>query len=267
MSGKKSSLLLKFLLLLVDIKPKYFLLENVKMGKEDSAFISRFIGCEPVEINSSDFSAQLRKRLYWTNIKIPTLPSPSLLTIGDILNNKESIIPDDSYMIVKEGFQKFLMSRNIETLKTETKMEVDVSCEKNKTRANRYRIEHIRALTQKCRCLTTQGGNMASTSGSGVYVNGQLRSLLPEEAERLQTLPEGYTKILGKIARFKVIGDGWTVDVITHIFKGLKAESRHPVLDNDLVRIKKILETIVNGENVNLWLVLIEEVFKEIASE
>ena len=57
---------------LKDLKPKYFLFENVVMKKEHQNRISEGIGVDPIMINSSDFSAQNRKRLYWTNIKIDT---------------------------------------------------------------------------------------------------------------------------------------------------------------------------------------------------
>ena len=57
---------------LKDLKPKYFLFENVVMKKEHQNRISDGIGVDPIMINSSDFSAQNRKRLYWTNIKIDT---------------------------------------------------------------------------------------------------------------------------------------------------------------------------------------------------
>ena len=55
---------------LKELKPKYFLFENVPMKKEHQDRISEGIGVEPTMINSQDFSAHHRKRLYWTNIKI-----------------------------------------------------------------------------------------------------------------------------------------------------------------------------------------------------
>ena len=68
--GTKSKLFLEYVRLLKECKPKYFLLENVRMKKEDQDFISSLLGCKPVVIQSSDFSPQLRHRLYWTNIPI-----------------------------------------------------------------------------------------------------------------------------------------------------------------------------------------------------
>jgi len=64
----RSKLFFEYVRLLREIKPKYFLLENVKMKKEWQDIISKELGVEPIEINSSLVSAQNRKRLYRTNI-------------------------------------------------------------------------------------------------------------------------------------------------------------------------------------------------------
>jgi len=48
------------------------------------------------------------------------------------------------------------------------------------------------------------------------------RKLTPLECERLQTVPEGYTDHVSNTQRYKMLGNGWTVDVISHIFNGMK---------------------------------------------
>jgi len=67
-NGQKSSLFYEYVRLLEEVKPKYFLLENVKMKKEYQTIISQTLGVEPVNINSSLVCGFLRDRFYWTNI-------------------------------------------------------------------------------------------------------------------------------------------------------------------------------------------------------
>ena len=74
LDGEKSGLFFEYLRLLQELKPTYFLLENVKMKKEDQKKISELLGVEPININSNLVSAQNRNRLYWTNIPNITIP-------------------------------------------------------------------------------------------------------------------------------------------------------------------------------------------------
>lgn len=232
--GDKSILALEYFRLLQQVKPRFFLLENVAMGKNDKEIFSTSLGLEPIFINSSVFGAQIRKRNYWTNIPVPPIPKKvSLHTVENILDER---VTDRSktYSFDQESFVEFLGRLGISSLKTEHGKEVDVTCLKDKTRANRYRLEHIRAMNQKCRCLSTQCGNLASTSGGGVFLDGKLRGFTPTEVERLQGIPVGYTKMLAKTYRYQVIGDGWHVPTIAHIFSGLKTSSipKTPVIGN-----------------------------------
>ena len=82
---KQSKLFWEFIRLLRALKPKHFLLENVKMKKEWRDIISREVGCEPLAINSSLLSAQSRPRLHWTNLPSAGMPKDLGLTIFDIL--------------------------------------------------------------------------------------------------------------------------------------------------------------------------------------
>jgi len=229
--GVKSILMFQYFRLMDEIKPSWFLLENVNLKKNDVQIVNGVIKCEPIGINSSIFCAQLRNRQYWTNIPVLPLPAPCNETMYDVVEEKQ-IDPATSYMDSSEKFTDFMKRSGITSLKSDTGTPVDVLCETNKSRANRYRLEHVRGLDQKARCLTTQCGNIASTSGSAVYVNGHLRRLSPEEAEKLQTLPERFTDVIPMTYRYKVIGDGWTIAVISHIFKGLtvpKNQDRFPI--------------------------------------
>jgi len=91
----RSKLFFDYVRLLKECKPRYFLLENVRMKKEYKDIISKYLGVKPVQINSSLFSAQDRNRLYWTNINIPELPAENTETVEDILQD----IAEDSYYI------------------------------------------------------------------------------------------------------------------------------------------------------------------------
>ena len=73
----RSQLFFEYVRLLDVLKPKYFLLENVKMKKESEQVITDMLGVEPIEINSNLVSAQNRRRLYWTNIPNVTVPDRS----------------------------------------------------------------------------------------------------------------------------------------------------------------------------------------------
>jgi len=89
--------------LLTEIRPRYFLLENVaSMKKADRDEITRIIGVEPIMINSSLVSAQNRKRLYWTNIPGVKLPEDRGILLKDIL---EDIPTDDElWKLIDEKF-------------------------------------------------------------------------------------------------------------------------------------------------------------------
>ena len=84
----RSKLFFEFVRLLKECKPKYFLLENVKMKKEQEDIITEYLGVKPIAINSELFSAQDRKRIYWTNLPLDKLPSENKLAVEDILEEE-----------------------------------------------------------------------------------------------------------------------------------------------------------------------------------
>ena len=87
-SDPRSKLFFEYVKVLQNVKPKYFLLENVKMKQEYQGIISSYLGVEPIEINSSLVSAQNRKRLYWTNIPNVTQPEDRGILLKDIVLEK-----------------------------------------------------------------------------------------------------------------------------------------------------------------------------------
>lgn len=202
LAGEKSSLFFEFARALAEVKPKYFLLENnASMTKENEAIITRIMGVEPIMINSADFTPQNRKRLYWTNI--PVLK----------YQPKNNLLSDIAQSI--EEKQEFLITNKVAKYLSE---------EYAGRKIQRTVSASIRNLSEKSRCLSTRSCDVGSNSGLCLYQDGEYYVATPIECERLQTLPDNYTFGISNPQRYKCIGNGWTVDVIAHIFKGLVQE-------------------------------------------
>jgi len=185
LTGSKSVLFYEALRILREIKPTYFLMENVAtMKKKDKDIISKELGVEPILINSSLVSAQLRKRLYWTNIPDVDLPKDT---------------DSELQMILQSGKTDRKKARAI--LESESR-----PCVKKDRLFHRYKV----------------GGFITVVFEGEFSEIDKIRVLNQVELERLQTLPEGYTKVLDRNRAAGVIGDGWTVNVITHILSKLK---------------------------------------------
>ena len=162
-----------------------FLLENVVMKKEWQDIISKIMGVQPIMINSALVSAQRRKRLYWTNIPNVEQPQDKGILLIDILE-------DLPFREIPKCFY--------DTWGKDMRINKSLNWINNK-KAN--------TLTTK-NCHTNQ-----------YLLNGDktlCRLLNIKEYEILQTLTVGYTKGISTGERFKAIGNGWTVDVIAHIF-------------------------------------------------
>lgn len=195
----KSGIFWEYVRLLNELKPTYFLLENVKMKKEWVKIITDAIGVEPIKINSNLLSAQNRERLYWTNIPNITQPENKNIFIEDILDDEF----DEKY---------WLKPRNSELLRNK----VDLTNAPNICCIDVYNKKF--KVDRKSPTLTLPHHNSLR-----LYQNGRIRKLTPQECEKLQTLPVGYTNAgVSDIHRYSSIGNGWTVDVIAHIFGGLK---------------------------------------------
>lgn len=223
----RSKLFFEFVDVLNTLKPKYFLLENVRMKKEYQDIITEYLGVEPININSDLVSAQRRERLYWTNIPGITQPKDKGVLLEHILESGE-VDRDKSYCLDANYFKGTNASQYINKKRRQvvwvipeaTKKGyvevsegqcIDLTFIKSKTRRGRLMIE-------KSNCLT------ASTFNYCKVTNDWFRKLTPTECERLQTVPEGYTEGISDTQRYKMLGNGWTVDVIAHIFEGLKQE-------------------------------------------
>lgn len=191
-----------------EVKPKWFLYENnASMSYEIQECITYELGVEPIMLDSADFSAQHRKRLYWTNI--PLMPyTPSDILFSDIMERDVERI--------KRDFTKY--ADTIRVSKDGLIVSWDTSGKGYYSQANRARRPNQKWNTVPA----SKGGN----DKNNIWVEDTVAwCCTAHELERLQTLPDDYTKILDSTnKRMRVIGNGWTVDVIVHLLSGLLKE-------------------------------------------
>jgi DNA (cytosine-5)-methyltransferase 3A len=192
----RSKLFFEFVRLRDELQPKYFLLENVKMKKESENVITEHMGVEPVRINSKLVSAQSRERLYWTNIPNITQPDDKGILVKDILDysTKHKTLSPKAIQAQIHYAKNYKATGKAPTLTRE--------------------LAHGwgKNITPKCYVEIKA-------------ITGEDRLFSPLECERLQTVPDDYTSILSNTQRFNMLGNGWTVDVISHIFKSIYQES------------------------------------------
>jgi DNA (cytosine-5)-methyltransferase 3A len=248
----QSYLFWEYMRLLNEVKPKYFLLENVMMGEKWEKVLSKAIGVKPIMINSALVSAQNRQRLYWTNIGL----EPQGL-FGDL----ESIIkqPKDKGILLKDvleldvGDKYFISNKMISTFEIHKERHLEkgsgfgFSPKNEDDKANCLRTNPAVCPTDnmikiyggdfrydegfrwrengKSGTLATKGGGSSSDiSGCALAKidKSTVRRLTPIECERLQTVNENYTAHVSDSQRYKMLGNGWTVDVIVHILNYIK---------------------------------------------
>ena len=197
-SGFGWELFMQYKRALDECSPKYFLYENNKsMSNEIREEITKTLGVRPIYINSNLLSAQNRPRLYWTNIPGVKVPEDKKIIMCDVLDFSENIFkPLGKWVYGKRG---------------------DTS-----------RLERLSTIKQKkANCLTT-----SKTHNEQYYANEEktlYTNLTVKQFEILQTLPVGYVDNVNvkQTSKYRAIGNGWTVDVISYILKhinGVKNE-------------------------------------------
>lgn len=209
----RSKLFFEFVRLKEKCKPKWFLLENVVMKKEYEQVITKALGVEPIRINSALVSAQNRERLYWTNIPNITQPNDKGKLTKDIVGF-ESEIP-----YVKE---------TIREIKKYTPRDFQVSISKN-GRIRPHRFDYKKSGISEVGTITNPNDKtvaiIASHSPKTYKSNPfEIYSLNRQECEQLQTVPLGYTNSVSEHQAKKMLGNGWTVDVIVHILSFIPKE-------------------------------------------
>jgi DNA (cytosine-5)-methyltransferase 3A len=187
----ESRLFWEYVRILNDIKKEnpnvLFLLENVVMKEEWKNIITEALGVKPIQISSSKFVPQSRERLYWTNIPNVKQPEQRDYNIRDFYEG--------------EGFPS--------------------SCGVNRFFKRREIFNTLTATYYKG--IRGSGRPAISLRESFLDEDREAhRMLTPNEVEKIQGLPKDYTQGISKTQRYKSIGNGWTVDVIAHIFKNLK---------------------------------------------
>jgi DNA (cytosine-5)-methyltransferase 3A len=240
----RSKLYFEFERAVREVQPKYFFLENVAMKKEFQDVITERLGVEPIAINSNLVSAQNRKRLYWTNIQNIKQPEDKGIILCNIVHENEPGFNGnlDSYKVpFDKSFQ--IMDKEVQKGK--------IGYFRKDSQANRVYDIHGKAVTlcgaagggaakmgqYLFGCITPDRVNkrqngqrfndgdkfytLTAQDRHGVLIDGYIRKLTPVECERLQTLPDGYTEGISEPARYKALGNCWTVDVIAHCFNNI----------------------------------------------
>lgn len=215
----ESYLFWEYIRLLNEVKPKYFLLENVVMKKEWEDIITEAMGVEPILINSSLVSAQNRRRLYWTNIPNVEQPEDRGIKLIDILEDIDMVNP--SAVRGRRLNKATILGRR---LNDDGKRE-----DNNKTIPITQCLEVRATNTDKSNCLTTVSkDNVLTTMPIGRHPDA-FKNKLPfryytvKEYCRLQTVPDDYFgDVISESQIKKALGNGWTVDVISHIFSYIK---------------------------------------------
>ena len=192
-----------------DIK---FLLENVKMKKEYQDVISEIMEVEPIEINSSLVSAQNRKRLYWTNIESVEQPEDREIYLKDIIESGV-VDRDKSYCIDANYFKGGNLKQYYEKSRRQLVFGCAMCGRYDENKKVYQTIEFNK--TEKSNCLTSV------VKDSLLFNEYGFRKLTPIECERLQALPDNYTEGVSDSQRYKMLGNGWTVDVIAHILRNI----------------------------------------------
>ena len=190
----RSKLFFEFTRILRECNPRFFMLENVKMKQDCRDIISKYLGVEPIEINSALVSAQNRKRLYWTNIPNVSQPKDKgILLIDVVFSNSMS-----NFTLSEKAIA--YMNREVSGGRTH------------------WDFKH-HSDTENPKSAAVVANFFKGVPYNVLKHNGLIRHFYPVECERLQTLPDGYTDGVSNAQRYKAIGNGWTVDVVAHILK------------------------------------------------
>ena len=199
----QSYLFWEYVRILKEVKPKYFLLENVVMTKKWERLINETLGMHPAEINSSLVSAQNRVRLYWSNIRVKEV---------GLFGEKHTDIPQpkDRNIYLKDILEEEVDDKYYLSDKM-------IKCFLNRPDGWADDFKPFDDFDNKARCL----GTKQYRQGDNYINNNGIRRLTPTECARLQTIPDWYKWECSDTQQYKMLGNGWTIEVIKHIFKFL----------------------------------------------
>jgi DNA-cytosine methyltransferase len=220
LDGERSGLFWEYVRILNEVKPKYFILENVaSMPKTAKATITEALfGIEPVMINASLVSAQNRKRLFWVG-----------KLVGNVYEQVHIEQPEDRGILLKD----ILENGDVDRLKSYCidanywkGASIDHYFKKGVRQlvfSSKKRRTAIKVLDEKSETLTSSYRGTPDGDGRmGVVEKDKVRKLTPIECERLQSMPDNWTNPTGDISntqRYKMCGNAFNVEVVTHIIK------------------------------------------------
>ena len=225
----RSKLFFEFVRLKNETQPKYWMLENVKMKQEHQNIISEILGVKPILINSDLVSAQSRERLFWTNIPINGMPIDKgillkdIIEIGEPLKDKSqnilaTLYKENAKSMIKRNKAGLLVKMSSENPRIKELSITDRGIRPHRNDKRKSGISEIGTIhypDTKSYTITANHAPKVLTEIIG------WRKLSPIECERLQTVPDNYTGCVSDTQRYKMLGNGWTVDVIAHIFGSL----------------------------------------------
>lgn len=207
----RSKLFWKFVEIVNYYDPKYFLLENVRMKKEHMQVITNALGVEPVCINSSLVSAQNRVRYYWTNIPNVTQPEDKGIILADII--EQGVVDQDKSYCIDANYWK---GGNLKSYFEKHRRQLVFAGLAN----------DIKGFDNRRRVYAKEGKSPTLLAASGGHSEPKVaidlehyRNLTPVECERLQTVPDNYTEGVSNTQRYKMLGNGFTVDIVAHILR------------------------------------------------
>jgi DNA (cytosine-5)-methyltransferase 3A len=201
LQGDKSKLFYEYLRILKETNPKYFLLENVKMKEKSKLDLDNFLEVKGILINSNNFTAQNRDRYYWTNIPLEKIVTKQYYIDDILLENVDKKYYCKEHQIKHYDSCRYLQSGNT----------IEVIDFYNKS------IKY-----NKANCITPHSFRCDRSATNIVKMKNGLRKLTENECEILQGVPIDYTNGVASGKRYHLLGNGWTVDVIAHIFKNIE---------------------------------------------
>lgn len=220
--GARSGLFWEYVRIRNEVKPKYFILENVNsMSKEARATITEALGVEPVMINASLVSAQNRKRLFWVGklvgdkykqVNIPQ-PEDRGIFLKDILEEEveEKYFVKLSDRYKQENINKDSIGYNpySDQILNDKARALNIGCGSATTKnATLIKVGHLNKGGQGDRIYSEEGKSVSLKAlGGGGGAKNRIRKLTPIECERLQGLPDNYTEVNNDLQIEKIYGN------------------------------------------------------------
>jgi len=206
----RSKLFFEFVRALKVVKPKYFLLENVFMKKEWEDIITEMLGVDPIKIDSSLVSGQMRKRNYWTNIPSVRQPQDKMITYQSVLDSGIAENSKAYCLTLRRGNARDYFKKHQSNIAFEP------------SENGKYIVNDGKVVVVFKKSPNKSPFVFDVNIPDGRY---NIRAISRNESERLQTLPDNYTKAVSEAKACECLGNGWTVDVIAHILSYMKEET------------------------------------------